>query len=105
MKSFSVIILLILTTSCKKEYDANSCQNLIFKQSKGLNAAAGTKANDFKKFCKGKKVKITLEQCKSATNYALTSFSQVTEKKLKAKYGEEVLNCLNKGMIKKYIKN
>ena len=105
MKSFSVIILLILTTSCKKEYDANSCQNLIFKQSKGLNAAAGTMANDFKKFCKGKNVKITLEQCKSATNYVLTSFSQVSEKKIKAKYGEEILNCLNKGMIKKYIKN
>ena len=104
MKSFSIIILLIITTSCNKEYDVNSCQKLIFKQAKGLNAAAGTKANDFKKYCKGKKVKITFEQCKRATNYMLTSLTKVTEKKIKAKYGQEIMNCLNKSMIKKYIK-
>ena len=104
MKSFSIIIFLIITTSCKKEYDVDSCQKLIFKQAKGLNAAAGTKANDFKKYCKGKKVKITIKQCKRATNYMLTSPTKVTEKKIKAKYGKEIMNCLNKSMIKKYIK-
>ncbi len=104
MKSASIIFLLIILTSCHKKYDSRSCQNLIFKQAKGLNAAAGTKANDFNKFCKDKKIEITLEQCKSATNYLLTSFSKVTEKKIKARYGEEILNCLNQGMIKKYIK-
>ena len=104
MKSFPIIILLIISTSCKKEYDSNSCQSLVFKQAKGLNAAAGTKANDFKKYCKGIKLRITLEQCKRATNYLLTSFSKVTEKQIKAKYGQEVMNCLNKSMVKKYIK-
>ena len=30
---------------------------------------------------------------------------QAQESAYQAKYGEEVMNCLNKGMIKKYIKN
>ena len=103
MKSLAIIILFLNLSSCKKEYDDESCQNLIFKQAKGLNAAAGTRANDFEKHCKNKNIKITLEQCKEASNYMLSSFKKVTEKKIKAKFGEEVLNCFNKSMAKKYL--
>ena len=103
MKRFSVIILFLILLSCKKEFDDASCQKLIFKRAKGLNAAAGTRANDFEKYCKNKRVKITYKQCENATNYLLTSFKKVTSKKMKSKFGQEILNCFNKSMLKKHL--
>ena len=99
-----MIILVLSFSSCKKEYDQATCQNLIFKQAKGLNAAAGTRANDFDKYCKGMEIKITLQQCKKATNYILTSFKKVSQKEIKSKFGEKVLNCFNKRMLRNHLK-
>ena len=102
MKTLFFITLLLF--SCKKEYNKETCQDLLFKHFKGVAVASLTNGNEFEKNCKAIKIEYTKDTCQRALNHVLLSRRPITKKRIKKKFGDKILNCFNKSELKKYLR-
>jgi hypothetical protein len=92
-----LLTILLVTVSCNKKYDLESCNDLSMKKFKGFTDAR----KKFEENCTSFEVKYTHDLCQAALNDLILNNNLTA---IKEKYGEPIENCFNEQDIKKYNK-
>ena len=92
-----MIILFSFFSACNKEYNEETCQQLLFRSYKGSPQAN----NEMIKNCQGIKLKYSKKDCQKALEKLIIS-GQLSS--IKRSYGEDIKKCFSENDIKNFSK-
>ena len=95
---FRMLTIILISSSCNKKYDLESCNQLSMKKFRGFTDAR----KKFEVNCMNFDVKYTPELCQSALTDLILNNNLF---EVKQKYGGPIENCFSEEDLRKYNKN